>query len=121
MLSDVEVLSRLGLIVHKVYEIIFCKQYQWLEKNISFNTQNRNQAKRNFEKDFNKLLHNAFYGKTMEKIRYKITIIPIKKDEDNKKFQWQSTLKFNGTQKSYENFDKYTFEQNEVLMGNQFI
>ena len=60
---------RHGMIVDKVHSIISFKQSRWLEKYISFNTQKRNKAKNDFEKDFYKLLNNAFYGKTMENVR----------------------------------------------------
>ena len=60
---------RHGMIVDKVHSIISFKQSRWLEKYISFNTQKRNKAKNDFEKDFYKLLKNAFYGKTMENVR----------------------------------------------------
>ena len=55
-----------GMIVDKVHDIISFRQSRWLEKNINFNTQKRNKAVNDFEKDFHKLLNNAFYGKTME-------------------------------------------------------
>ena len=49
-----------GMIVDKVHNIISFKQSRWLERYISFNTQKRNKAKNDFEKDFYKLLNNAF-------------------------------------------------------------
>ena len=60
---------RLGMVVEKIHEIISFKQSKWSEKNISFNTQKRNKAKNDFEKDFYKLFNNAFYGKTIENVR----------------------------------------------------
>ena len=57
---------RHGMIVDKVHEIISFEQSNWLGKYINFNTQKRNQAVNDFEKDFYKLLNNAFSGKTME-------------------------------------------------------
>ena len=50
---------RHGMIVDKVLKIISFKQSRWLEKYINFNTQKRNQAVNDFEKDFYKLLNNA--------------------------------------------------------------
>ena len=49
------------MVVEKIHEIISFKQSRWLEKNISFNTQKRNKAKNDFEKDFYKLLVNAAF------------------------------------------------------------
>ena len=60
---------RHGMVVDKIHEINSFKQSKWLEKYIKFNTQKRNRAKNDFEKDFYKLLNIAIYGKTMEKVR----------------------------------------------------
>ena len=54
------------MIVEKIHEIISFKQSKWLEKFTSFITQKKNKTINDFEKDFYKLLTNAFYGKTME-------------------------------------------------------
>ena len=107
---------RHGMIVDKVHNVISFKQSKWLEKYISFNTQKRNQAVNDFEKDFYKLLNNAFYGKTMENVRNRLKIKFIKKDDYREIIKQQSKLTFNGIHKSYENCDSYTFKQNEVLM-----
>ena len=107
---------RHGMIVDKVHEIISIKQSKWLEKYINFNTQKRNQAVNDFEKDFYKLSNNAFYGKTMENVRNRLKIKFIKKDNYRKIIEYQSRLTFSGIHKSYENCDSYTLKQNEVLM-----
>ena len=60
---------RHGLVIQKVRSVISFNWYRWLEKYISFNNQERNQGVNDFEKDFYKLLNNAFYGKTMENVR----------------------------------------------------
>ena len=54
---------RHGTILEKIHETISYKQSKWLEKNLSFDTQNRNKAKNEFEGDFYKLLNNAFMEK----------------------------------------------------------
>ena len=105
-----------GMIIDKVHNIISFKQSKWLEKYINFNTQKRNKAKNDFEKDFYKLLNNAFYGKTMENVSNRLKIKFIKKDDSREILKQQSKLTFNGIHKSYENCDSYTFKQNEVLM-----
>ena len=107
---------RHGMIVDKVHNIISFKQSRWLEKYISFNTQKRNKAKNDFEKDFYKLLNNTFYGKTMENVRNRLKIKYIKKDDHKEILKQQSKLTFNGIHKSYDNCDSYTHKQNEVLM-----
>ena len=107
---------RHGMIIDIVHNIISFKQSKWLEKYISFNTQKRNKAKNDFEKDFYKLLNNAFYGKTMENVRNRLKIKFIRKDDCREIKKQQSKLTFNGIHKSYNNCDSYTFKQNEVLM-----
>ena len=107
---------RHGMIIDKVHNIMSFKQYRWLEKYINFNTQKRNKAINDFEKDFYKLLNNAFYGKTMENVRNRLKIKFIKKDNYREIIKQQSKLTFNGIPKSYENCDSYTLKQNEVLM-----
>ena len=54
---------RYGMVVEKSHEILSFKQSKWLEMYISFNTQKRNRAKNDFEKDFFKLLPNAAFVK----------------------------------------------------------
>ena len=107
---------RHGMIVDKVHEIISFKQSKWLENYINFNTQKRNQAVNDFEKDFYKLQNNAFYGKTMENVRNRLKIKFVKKDDYREIIKQQSKLTFNGIHTSYENCDSYTHKQNEVLM-----
>ena len=104
------------MIVDKVHNIISFRQSRWLEKYISFNTQKRNQAVNDSEKDFYKLLNNAFYGKTMESVSNRLKRKFIEKDDYREIIKQQSKLTFNGIHNSFENCDSYTFKQNEVLM-----
>ena len=107
---------RHGMIVVKIHEIISFKQSKWLEGYISFNTQKRNKSKNDFEKDFFKLLNNAAFGKFLENVRKRLGLELIKKGDVKKIIKQQSKLTFNGIQKSYENYDSYTFNKNEVVM-----
>ena len=107
---------RHGMIVDKVHDIISFRQSRWLDKYTNFITQKRNQAVNDFEKDFYKLLNNAFYGKTMENVRNRLKIKFVKKDDYREIIKQQSKLTFNGIHKSYENCDSYKLKQNEVLM-----
>ena len=75
---------RHGIIVEKIHEIISFKQSIWLEKYISFNTQKRNKAKNDFEKDIFKLLVNAAFGKFLENVRNHLGLELIKKDNIKK-------------------------------------
>ena len=65
---------RHGMVVEKIHEIISFKQSKWLEKYISFITQKRSKAKKEFEKDFCKLLVNAAFGKMMENVRNRLRL-----------------------------------------------
>ena len=56
------------------------------------NTQKRNRAKIEFEKDFYKLLNNAFLRKMLEKIRNGIKLELIKEDDNEKVIEQQSKL-----------------------------
>ena len=107
---------RHGMVVEKFHEIISFKQSRWLESYISFKTKKRKKAKNGFEKDFFKLLVNAAFGKFLENLRNRLDLELIKKDDFKKIINQQSKLTFNGIQKSYENYDSYTFKQNQVVM-----
>ena len=67
-----------------------------MEKYISFNTQKRDKAKNEFERDFYILLNNAFYGKTMENVRNRMRVEFIRKDDTDKNIKQQSKLFFKG-------------------------
>ena len=108
---------RHGMIVDKIHEIISFKQSKWLEKYTQFNTLKRNQVVNDFEKDFYKLLNNAFYGKIIENVRNGLKVTFVKKDDYREIVKQQSKLTFNGIHKSYENCDSYTFRENEVKMN----
>ena len=62
------------------------------------------------------MLVNAAFGKFLENIRNRLELELIKKDNIKKIIDQQSKLTFNGIQKSYENYDTYTFKQNQVVI-----
>ena len=52
----------------------------------------------------------------MEHVRFRIKVEFIRKNDTDKILKQQSKLTFIGSHKSYENYDSYRFNQNEVLM-----
>ena len=52
----------------------------------------------------------------MENVRNRVKVEIINKDDTDIIIKQQSKMTFNGIHKSYENYDSYTFKQNEVLM-----
>ena len=107
---------RHGTKIKKVHRVISFKQSKWLENYIYFNTHKRNQAVNDFEKDFYKLVNNAFYGKTTENVRNRCKVEIIKRDKYDKILKWQRKLTFNGKCKSFNNCDSYLEKEHEILM-----
>ena len=65
---------RHGMKSDKVHTVISFRQSKFLERYIIFNTQKRNKAVNDFEKDFYKILNNAFCSKCLEKVKVLLKI-----------------------------------------------
>ena len=109
------------MIVDKIHVILYFRQSMLFEDNINLKTQKRTLSKNDFEKEFYKLLINAFYGKTMEYVRNRVKIEFIRKVDKEKKITQQSNMSFNGIPKNHTNFDSNTFKQMKFFWINQFI
>ena len=68
----------------KVHKVLDFKQSGWLEGYIGMNSGRRAAAKKEFERDFFKLMNNAIYGKTCENQKDRTDIHLV---TDVKKFQ----------------------------------
>ena len=53
------------------------KQSEWMKKYIDFNTEERTNAAKCFEKNFFKLMINSVYGKTKKNLRKRINVILV--------------------------------------------
>ena len=67
--KNMKLYTRLGMVVTKIHRIISFTQSRWLKPYIDFNTEQRQKASNDFEKDFFKLMNNSVFGKTMENMR----------------------------------------------------
>ena len=111
-----KVYFKLGMVAEKVHGVVSLRQNRWLKLYIDFNTSKLAAARNDFDEDLPKYLNCCFYGKTMENVKNRTKKELISRNDDDKAVKMQSKGTFNEIQKSYDNYDSYTFQYNEILM-----
>ena len=81
----------LGMKLTKIDRALKFKQSDWMKKYIDFNTEKRMNAANDFFLKMFELMISSVYGKTMEKLRKKITVRLINNAEDFSKYTSKPT------------------------------
>ena len=68
----------LGMKLKRIHRVLEFDEKPWMEPYIRLNIEMRKKAKSAFEKDFNKLINNSVFGKTMENLRKRVDIKLVK-------------------------------------------
>ena len=85
-IKNLQLYTQLGMKVQKIHRVLTFDQKAYLAPYILFNTEKRQHARSDFEKDLYKLLSNAVYGKTIEQLRSRTNIKLISDPNEAKRY-----------------------------------
>ena len=112
--------TKMGMKLTHILTIYRFKQSPWFAKYIDHNTQKRTKAKTNFEKDLYKLMNNAFFGKTMENVRDRVTLEFIDHSQIQQIIKRQSKLSFESIVNWYSVCSVYKFDIEKTVFDKPF-
>ncbi len=74
-----------GLVITKMHRVLRFRQSKWMAEYIDLNTELRKSATTECQKDFAKLANNSVFGKSMEDLLNRVTLLLVSDDEDKLK------------------------------------
>ena len=84
-LKNLQLYLKHGLTLETIHRVFAADQSDFVKPYIDFNSEKRQQAKSNFEKDFFKLANNSIYGKFIESLRKRTTVHVVRDEKKAKK------------------------------------
>ena len=112
---------KMGLKLIKVNRVTTFSQSNWLAKYINKNTNERKNAKNDFEKDFFKLMNNSVFGKTMENVENRIDMELVINNEKRLKKILNDPLKYKRSTIYDEQFVAVHKNKLEVVLDKPII
>lgn len=123
--SNLKQYLQLGLKLVKIHRVLQFNQSAWLKPYIDFNTNQRQHAKNEFEKDFFKLMNNSCFGKTMENVReridFQLVTTPEKHDKLASQPKYKRSVMFNESLVGVERFKSTILLNKPIIVGASIL